>query len=139
MKNFEIRHSQRDTRVRYVFYPAAKGRMVKLSVHHRDGGQNYFSGGVETRGIEISLSTIELANSGFSSGGMMETSMPMSEENGRLLIVESPRYSAKKLEAIVELLDDHASEICAMWSVDRNGTVDLIRSITQGAGLRKAA
>jgi len=130
MNNFKPRGSMHDKRLRYHYYPAASGLMVKLSIHHRDGGRNYFSGANEARGIEMSISTIEVSQS--SPGIMMESSKPMEDGNGRILLAEMPRYSAKKLEQTVELFDRHAPEISALWSVDRSLAIAKIRSIVAG-------
>lgn len=131
MINFKPRGSMHDKRIRYQYYPAERGTMVKLTIAHRDGGRNYFSGANEKRGIEISLSTIEVSESG-TSGVTMESYNPMDEGNGRLLLLEMPRYSAKKLEQIVELFDEKAPEISALWSIDRNLTITRIQSILAG-------
>lgn len=131
MTNFKPRGSMRDNRVRYQYYPVESGRMVKLTISHRDGGMNYFSGASEARGIEMSLSTIEVSESG-TSGIKMETMTPMDDSNGRILLLELARYSAKKLEQMVELFDEHAPEISTLWSIDRALTISKIRSIVAG-------
>jgi hypothetical protein len=128
MQNFKIRQS-RDGRARYLYYPAESGRMVKLEVSHRDGGMNYFSGRTEKRGIEIVITTIELSDQG--RGMTMESSTPMNDENGRMMLVETPRYSARKLEKIATAIDARAPEISATWSADREGAKRLLVDIGQ--------
>jgi len=130
MTNFKPRGSMHDKRLRYQYYPAKSGQMVKLSIHHRDGGRNYFSGANEARGIEMSISTIEVSES--SNGVYMESSTPMDDSNGRILLLEMPRYSAKKLEQTVDLFDAHAPEISALWATDRAMAIAKIRSIVAG-------
>lgn len=131
MTNFKPKGSMHDNRLRYQYYPVESGRMVKLSIHHRDGGRNYFSGANEARGIEMAISTIEIADSGVS-GIRMESMSPMDDGNGRILLLELPRYSAKKLEQMVRLFDEHAPEISALWSVDRSLAFARIQSIAAG-------
>lgn len=130
MTNFKPRGSMHDKRLRYQYYPAKSGRMVKLSIHHRDGGRNYFSGANEARGIEMSISTIEVSES--SNGVYVESSTPMDDSNGRILLLEMPRYSAKKLKQTVDLFDAHAPEISALWATDRAMAIAKIRSIVAG-------
>lgn len=131
MDNFKARGSMHDKRLRYNYHPAENGRMVKLTISHRDGGRNYFSGAVEARGIEMSITTVSIADSGVS-GVRVETSTPMDDCNGRVLLAELPRYSAKKLEQMVELFDEHAPEISALWPVDRALALAKIRAIVAG-------
>lgn len=132
MQNFEIRRSMRDKRARYLYYPTASGRMVKLAIDHRDGGRNYFSGGTESRGIEMVITTVEVAEG-------VETFSPFDNVNGRMLLMETARYSEKKIREMAELFDEHAPNISASWSVDRQGTLALIRSIVSGKIAAKAA
>ena len=131
MENFKARGSMRDKRLRYQYYPARNGMMVKLDIHHRDGGRNYFSGAMEARGIEMTISTVEIEASG-TAGVTVEMSDPMGDGNGRILLAEVPRYSDKKLKSVVELFDGHARRICDMWAEDRDGTIALIRSVAAG-------
>lgn len=131
MTNFKPRGSMHDKRIRYQYYPAESGMMVKLSIHHRDGGRNYFSGAVEARGIEMTITTIELGASG-TPGVTVESSRPMEDGNGRVLLEETARYSDKKIKAMVERFDAHAPEISAMWSIDRAATIEMIRSVVSG-------
>lgn len=127
MTNFKPRGSLHDKRLRYQYYPAESGLMVKLSIHHRDGGRNYFSGAVEARGIEMSITTVECSSTG--NGVTVESSRPMEDGNGRVLLAEMARYSDKKLREMVERFDARAPEISATWSVDRAATIEMIRAI----------
>ena len=126
MQNFKPRGNMHDKRTRYLFYPANEGQMVKLDIHHRDGGVNFASYKQEARGIEIGITVI---NVGKAEGGVVfEQYSPMSDCNGRFLIVEQGRYSAKKLAKVVEAFDDAAPEICKLWMEDRQMAFDMVRT-----------
>lgn len=135
MDNFKAKTYDKGKRTKFVYYPAESGKMIKISISHRDGGQNYFSGGNEKRGVEVSISQIELSDSGVR-GIMMESIMPFDDVNGRLLVLETARFSQKKVEAVAEAFDAKAPEISRLWTEDRAAARALL---FETAELAKAA
>lgn len=131
MQNFKVRGSAHNNRVRYQFYPATEGEMVKLDIHHRDGGTNMFSYKHEAKGIEISITQVKVQKVG--NGMISEQSAPMADGNCRLLIAELGRYNAKKLEKVALAFDEAAPEISKLWTEDRDMAIDMIRTTAEAA------
>lgn len=117
MNNFKARHNAHKNRTRFEYHPAKTGEMVKLSISHRDGGRNYFSGADEKRGVEIVITHVSIGESG-TPGVSIESSTPMSSGNSRLLVLETARYSSKKVEAVAKAFDDQAPELSRLWKED---------------------
>ncbi len=132
MKNFKPRHNRRENRTRYEYLPAESGEMVKLAVSHRDGGRNYFSGADETRGVEIVVTHVTLCESG-TPGVRIENSTPMSSGNGRLLVLETARYGAKKVESVARVFDERAPELVRLWKEDPAAGRKLLMELAEAA------
>lgn len=131
MSIFEERTSRDGKRKRFVYYPAESGPMIKLEISHREGGRNYFSGANEKRGIEIMASQIEVGDGG--NGVMMETSMMVDNVSLRLLVLETPRYNAKKLEIVASTFEANAAEISAKLVANRKEALELLQQTATAA------
>lgn len=132
MKHFKPRGSGHNNRVRYVYHSAETGKMVKISISHRDGGMNYFSGGTEKRGIEVSVATVEISER--TAGSFVETSRPMEDGNARYLIAETPRYNKAKLERIASAMDAELPTLAKTWEDDLTAGRNLLVEIANKAG-----
>lgn len=130
MNNFKAKRYKDGKRIRYVHYSGEEGRVMKLTISHRDGGMNYFSSRTEKRGIEIGITEVELSRMG---DHVMESSTPMDEVNGRLLVLELPRYSASKVEAVTRQFDAHAPEIARLWRQDNEAARTLLFATAEDA------
>lgn len=132
MQNLKQRTSRHDKRERYVYYPRTSGRMAKVEIHHRDGGMNYFSGGTEKRGIEVSVSVVEIGASG-NSGCMVESYSPMADCNARFLVTETARYNKGKLERIAAAMDADMPKLAETWEQDTGAGKRMLVEIAERA------
>ena len=133
MNNFKPRPMREGKRMRFSYYPAETGKMIKIEISHRDGGQNYFSGQTEVRGVQVIVSEVEIGSMG---GTRIETTAPMSNVNARLLIAEMPRYSEKKLAAIAQAFDPLVPQISAAWANDQQAGLRLLQETARQAAAR---
>lgn len=131
MENFAAKQTNKGKRTRYAYYPGEEGRMIKISISFRDGGQNHFHGSQEKRGIEVGISEVTLERQ--PSGIVMEGFSPFDDVNGRLLVLELPRYSPKKIESVARTFDAVAPEISRLWAQDRAAGHALLLSTAEAA------
>jgi hypothetical protein len=91
---------------------------LDIDVGHVNGGMNYFSGRVESKGIEVYFTKVKLSDDMKS----YEFS-PHDKENFRIKVASYKRKSQKKLDQVFQFVKDNQDSLLQLWV---NGLYDRI-------------
>jgi hypothetical protein len=93
---------------------------LEITVRHRVGGINHFSGKEEKRGVEVSFTHVI-------KDGCIHRSKPMDKRNFRILVFKYKRKSQKKIEAVSAYMTSNIEKIFELWkSGDYQSLYDFI-------------
>lgn len=114
----------------YMYRTGDEGEVVEVRVYHAAGGRNWFNGGVEPRGVYVSITPKELerTETGFSVARQLLGS------GIKFFAVETTRKSPKKIKQVAELLDPHVAELAGRWRAEEQMTNVKMHDLVQKIG-----
>jgi len=84
---------------------------LEISVNHVNGGMNYFSGRVESKGVEVYFTKIQLSDD-------MRTYefSPHDKENFRIKVATYKRKNQKTIDKVFQYIKDNQDSLFQLWS-----------------------
>lgn len=94
---------------------------VRIDVSFNGGGLNYFSGGYEKKGYQVTFNPVAI-------DGGWESCIVGDRRGIRVFVVAAPRFDARRLAAVADLIEPHA-EVLALLVALANGDGERLRAL----------
>lgn len=117
-----ISNFSKKTPTKYVYRNRLEGELTEIQVYYSKGGNNYFSGCRNPRGIYVSIGPVTIKDHCVSFTLM----------SGKSFFVQELKASSpKKLEAFAEWLDANIDFIAGMYEDNKEDGIETIRGLVK--------